>query len=120
MVGNRDWDVFFEKNIDVFDHAGKPVTIPFDFDFSGCVGVPYSGLDGYELRQWREMCWDAELQEAIRLEFDALVPVWTAMIEECQYLDRNDQREMLSYFRPFFKLVEKPDKWAKEFGSSCS
>lgn len=119
MIGNRDWDVFSEKNIVVFGTENAPMAVPFDFDFSGCVAVPYSGLGDYELRKWRKICWDPELQEELRKEFLAMVPVWEEMMNECEQLTGEDKRTMLRYFRPFFKAAGDPEKWQEKFPADC-
>lgn len=119
MIGNRDWDMSMEKNIAVFHGENQPHAIPFDFDFSGCVDVPYSGLDGYELRYWRKLCWDTSLQEEMRAEFLSLIPQWTDMMESCDQISQTDVKAMLKYFRPVFKAAGNPDQWAKMFPAVC-
>lgn len=119
MIGNRDWDVYSEKNVAVFGTAEQAVAIPFDFDFSGSVAVSYSDLEGYELRNWRTICWDPALQEAMRLEFLAVIPVWKDMIASDEHLSAADRRTMLAYFRPFFKFASKADQWQEKFPSTC-
>lgn len=119
MIGNRDWDVYSEKNIVVFETRDEPLAVPFDFDFSGCVAVPYSGLGDYELRSWRDICWDASLQQELRQEFQAIIPTWQAMIQDCDQLTGEDKRTMLRYFRPFFRAAESTEKWQEKFPSVC-
>lgn len=119
MIGNRDWDMSMEKNIAVFYGESRPHAIPFDFDFSGCVDVPYSGLEGYELRYWRKICWDSTLQEEMRNEFRTLIPQWEQMMESCDQLMNADKKAMLKYFRPVFKAANNPDQWAKMFPAVC-
>lgn len=119
MIGNRDWDMAMEKNIAVFHSTDHPLAIPFDFDFSGCVDVPYSGLDGYDLRYWRKLCWDSALQEEMRVEFQNMVPQWTDMIESCHRLSSADSKAMLKYFRPVFKATDDSRQWASLFPAAC-
>ncbi len=119
MIGNRDWDVYHGKNVKVFSHNGQPLAIPYDFDFCGSVDVPYSGLGDYELRSWTDLCWDEALRESLRQEFLEMIPIWQTMIRECEYLDADDRRKMLSYFKPFFKAAAKPKHWANTFAIEC-
>lgn len=119
MIGNRDWDMAMEKNIAVFHRETQPHAIPFDFDFSGCVDVPYSGLQDFELRYWRKLCWDNSLQEEMRTEFLSLIPQWEAMMESCNQLPKADKKAMSKYFRPVFKAAEDPEQWANMFPAVC-
>lgn len=119
MIGNRDWDMSMEKNIAVYQGENQSHAIPFDFDFSGCVDVPYSGLQGYELRYWRKLCWDISLQEEMRAEFLSLIPQWETMMESCDQLPKTDKKAMLKYFHPVFKAARDPAEWAKMFPAVC-
>lgn len=119
MIGNRDWDMAMEKNIAVFLGESNPVAIPFDFDFSGCVAAPYSGLGDYELRHWRKLCWDSELQEKMRQEFVTMIPQWESMLTSLKQLPKADRKSMLRYFRPVFKAAEHADTWAELFPAVC-
>lgn len=119
MIGNLDWDVALEKNMAMFWGEDQPVAIPFDFDFSGCVAVPYSGLQGYELRHWRKICWEAELQDEMRNEFLSVIPLWEEMLDSCEQLGNDDKRIMRKYFHPVFKAAENPQQWAKMFPAVC-
>jgi hypothetical protein len=44
MIGNTDWDISSCRNIMLLNppDGGKMMAIPYDFDFSGLVGAPYS------------------------------------------------------------------------------
>ncbi|MDP5172286.1 MAG: hypothetical protein NWR72_18725 [Bacteroidia bacterium] len=119
MIGNLDWDIFYEKNVSVFRQGNGTIAVPYDFDFTGCVGAPYAELEDFERRYFRELCWDAEIQEEIRQEFLSLQPKWEAQIAACKHLESSDKKEMLRYFKPFFKALEDPKAWNATFPSVC-
>lgn len=120
MIGNRDWDIYSQKNVVLFRMEGVPLAVPFDFDLSGCVDVPYMDFEGIERRYFRSICWDDPVREEIRQELRALVPVWTETIHECRQLSNSDKKAMLRYFKPFFDSVESDKKWDLSFPSTCT
>lgn len=120
VVGNMDWDVYWEKNVQLFyGQDGTPVAVPFDFDFSGCVNAPYSQLGDFELRNFRPICWDTAERLAILQHFQQLVPVWQRCIEDCEHLPADQKQEMLRYLSRGFKELEKDRRWDRNFPLDC-
>lgn len=119
MIGNRDWDIYTEKNVAVFHGTDGYVAVPYDFDFSGCVAANYTGMEDYELRYYRGLCWDDEQREFCRKQFLTLIPAWEAMIDSFERLPLADRKAMKKYLKPFFQLAEDPKAWAKAFPAVC-
>ncbi len=125
MIGNTDWSVWNQHNIELLkeDTSAKPIVVPYDFDWSGLVNAPYAipvgDLPSVRVRYYRNFCiTDAELQLALD-EFRQRKDEIYQTCRNVPLLSAKELRKTLKYFDDFFKIIENPKKTASEFHDNC-
>jgi hypothetical protein len=125
MIGNTDWSVWNQHNIELLkeDTSAKPIVVPFDFDWSGIVNAPYAipagSLPSVKTRYYRNFCiTDAELQLAL----DDFRQHRDEIYQTCKsvpFLSEKELKKTLKYIDDFFKIIENPQKVDSEFHGNC-
>ncbi|MEM7371656.1 MAG: hypothetical protein AAF587_23780 [Bacteroidota bacterium] len=110
MVGNTDWSALMSKNIRLLrreDQSGlRP--IPYDFDWSGLVGAPYTGLDeDFDYRCVPPFCRTVEEYEEVRALLLSKEREVYALIRNFPYLEWEQARPMLQYLKKSYRLIKK-------------
>ncbi len=129
LIGNTDWSVQYLQNIKLIapDSTAVPYTIPYDFDHSGMVNVPYAKpaeelqLGSVRIRRYRGYC-IADLKQfepAIALYNRIKVSLY-ALYRDNTILDPKYIKQTISYFDEFYETINNPKGVQKEFGYPCN
>jgi hypothetical protein len=125
MIGNTDWSVWNQHNIELIreDTSTRPIVVPYDFDWSGLVNAPYAipagDLPSVRTRMYRNFCLtDAELQLAL----DEFRQHRDAIYKTCRsvpHISAKELRKTLKYIDAFFEIIENPKKVESEMHQKC-
>jgi hypothetical protein len=128
LIGNTDWSVQYMQNVKLIarDSLAVPITVPYDFDHAGIVDAPYA-LPAEELRmrsirerRYRGFCihnmqfFDSTLACFNRLKEDIY-----KLYSNCTLLDAGYVKSTLRYFDDFYKTINTPKLFEREFSYPC-
>jgi hypothetical protein len=127
LIGNTDWSVWGQHNIQVFSDTAthKLFAIPYDYDFSGAVGAPYASppeqlpIKTVRERYYRGYCQPDSILAGAVARFRASKDSIYAAVRAVSALDERDRRSMLSYFDDFFRTIESSTLIKREFVQRC-
>lgn len=127
LIGNTDWSVWGQHNIQVFSDSAtnKLFAIPYDWDFSGAVGAPYAAppeqlpIKTVRERLYRGYCQPDSILAGAIGRFRASKDSIYAAVRAVTALDERDRRSMLSYFDGFFQTIENRTMIDREFVRRC-
>lgn len=122
MVGNLDWSVEWSKNIRLLQRPGQAslIPIPYDFDWSGMVGAPYTGLgEEFDYRCKPPYCRSKDEFQAVVDEFLTKEQESYDLLKDFPYLANEEKREMLQYWRKSFRLIQKKEIIERVFPKAC-
>lgn len=109
MIGNKDWGLTFAKNVKYIRKEDKVIPVPYDFDFAGIVGAPYttarenveqSMIYGRAYKGFRE---EMEMLQPVIDEFLAKREALIDTIRNCSFLKSSSKKEMIAFLEFFFK-----------------
>ncbi|MFN8255896.1 MAG: hypothetical protein U0W24_09425 [Bacteroidales bacterium] len=118
MIGNTDWSVPNQHNCKILsrpnsDDPTRGMIVPYDFDYSGLVNahyaIPYEGLGLASVRERRYlgMCrTEQEFKNAVK-EFLEKKEEFYRVINEFQYLNEKNKKDMIDYLDSFFSKFDK-------------
>jgi len=129
LIGNTDWSVPADHNIKLVklnDPAKpRPITIPYDFDYSGFVGTTYAipaeqlPIENVRERLFRGYCRsEAEFESVFELFRDKR-PEIIGLIENFEYLDKRVRKRLLNYTEEFYEAINNPRAVKWEFLEQC-
>ncbi|MDP5169913.1 MAG: hypothetical protein NWR72_06685 [Bacteroidia bacterium] len=130
MVANQDFDVSVRQNVEVITNpeiGGRPIVVPYDFDWSGLVNASYtvfnpnSKVTPYEKRQtYKVLCVEEEILEStLNQILDKQDAIW-ALYETSPYLSKESIDEALSNLKTFFKQAGKSKTREEVFLHNCN
>jgi len=127
LIGNTDWSVWGQHNIQVFSDTTthKLFAIPYDYDFSGAVGAPYASppeqlpIKSVRERLYRGYCQPDSILAGAVARFRASKDAIYAAVNAVAPLEERDRRSMLSYFDEFFRTIENRNTIRREFVQRC-
>ncbi|MEZ4687051.1 MAG: hypothetical protein R3B47_13585 [Bacteroidia bacterium] len=127
MVGNTDFSVIYQHNVKLIqpDSGGKPIPVPYDWDFCGWIGAPYAkpnptlGIETVQQRKYRGFCWPDEEQLATLQHIVSKKADLLAIIEREPGLDERYRKRMIKYLEDFFEWAEKPKRVEADFLRAC-
>lgn len=127
MAANRDFDVRIRQNVKVIAMSdGKPMVIPYDFDYSGIVNAEYTkdidqeGQPVYEERtRFKRLCRTEEEYEAMIDEFKAIHDDIIALYQSSPHLSEDSVKEMLGYYEEFYRNIDKRKTMKKVLLKGC-
>ena len=127
MIGNTDWAIANSHNINgIADTVTSTILLlPYDYDYAGIVGTAYAvphesiPIDEVTERYNKGFCISEGLAEKYRLQFLAKKDEIMAMIEEFPYFQKNQAELMVRYIKPFFEIMESPERTKKAFCENC-
>lgn len=117
MIGNLDWDIKVQRNVKLIqpDAGGKPILIPYDFDFSGLVKAPHARLNpdfkqkNIEERFPQGKFTDKATLMATATNFQELEKNGFRCYMSCAILDKSVKKKMSKYLTSFFRILkDKP------------
>lgn len=127
LIGNTDWSVWGQHNIQVFSDTVTHTlfAIPYDYDFSGAVGAPYASppeqlpIKSVRERLYRGYCQPDSILAGAVARFRASKDSIYAAVNAVAPLEERDRRSMLSYFDEFFRTIENRNTIRREFVQRC-
>jgi len=134
FIGNTDWSATAGPkgshcchNVVPFQRAdGMLVPVPYDFDSSGIVNVPYAlpdqrlRISSVRQRLYRgPRCEPVADLETRFAKFDALRPQLLDLYSTSSGLDSNVAKSATSYIEGFFAVRADPKKVEREFRAGC-
>ncbi|HUR65040.1 MAG TPA: hypothetical protein VMZ03_01715, partial [Chitinophagaceae bacterium] len=117
MIGNTDWSVPNEHNIEIIFNREKPLapplTVPYDFDYCGLVDASYAvpneiiGTEKVTERVYRGFPRSMEeLQQTLAL-FRSKKEAIYSVIRNFTMLGERARRGMINYLDEFYRMIEK-------------
>ncbi|MFK7981162.1 MAG: hypothetical protein AB8G86_14340 [Saprospiraceae bacterium] len=117
MIGNLDWDITVQRNVKLIqpDAGGKPILVPYDFDFSGLVKAPHARLNpDYQQRNIEERFPQGKFPDKTTLmatatNFQQLEKDGFRCYMSCTILEKSVKKKMNKYLTSFFRILkDKP------------
>ena len=114
MIGNADWDILNNKNINlVKSNSNSDIwVVPYDFDFSGLVDAPYA-VSTYGVTSVKERVFlgvkEQEMGDAIAL-FKSKEKEILDVISSFSHMSRSKKNQMKRYIKSFYSSLDEPFK----------
>ena len=113
MIGNLDWDIKVQRNVKFIKPGieGKPILVPYDFDFSGLVKAPHARLNpDYNQKKIEERFPQGKFANKEALmntaqAFRNLEKEGFRCYMECPILDKPVKKKMNKYLTSFFRIL---------------
>ena len=126
MIGNLDWSVPKRHNIKVMlaSDGSLPVAVPYDFDYSGLVDIPYAvppegmGITSVRERVFRGLCRENGYGEEIQF-YKSIQPEIMKEVEEASYMEEKNREAVSAYIKEFYKDINNPNIVAKNIDKAC-
>jgi hypothetical protein len=126
MIGNTDFSIFARHNVRIVQGpAGLVYPIPYDFDVSGLVNVPYAipdprlHIQSLTERVYRGPCRTPEQMEPflniLRTKKDSVA----AAIESVPDMTVTNRHQAEAFLNGFFSLIDKPSRVKHELIDHC-
>lgn len=127
LIINTDWSLPIMHNIDLIslDYFKPPVPIPFDFDWSGLINIPYKvpTAGGMQTRiaerVYKGPCLNRKDAKKIKRFFmekrEALFNIYI----DCPYLDYDTKIETLNNLQLFYQILEDKYIFDEIFLDQC-
>ena len=122
FIGNTDWLLPTCKNAEVISlKDGAMIPVPYDFDFSGLVGAEYAtadpalGIQSVKTRYFLGHMKSMEELDPVLALFKERKAKLLSVVEEFEYLSKNERVDMTNYLKRFYKILDKPKKVKKLF-----
>jgi hypothetical protein len=118
MIGNTDWSVPNQHNIQVFSllnpsYTSRNIAVPYDFDHSGLVDAHYAypfkelPIESVRDRLYLGVCRNEEtMKNAIRAFSDKKDDFYR-IIQEFPYLSTPSKKQMINYLNSFYSKFDK-------------
>ncbi|MBT8395526.1 MAG: hypothetical protein HKO65_18205 [Gemmatimonadetes bacterium] len=122
FMGNTEWSVAEVHNMELLQFpAEPPVTVPFDFDFSGMVdaryATPHPEVGGRDVRKrtFRGFCADEmgrppELYDEVFQLFRDKEEEFRQLWQTQEGLEEGTLRKAMDYMDDFFEIISDPDR----------
>lgn len=114
MIGNTDWSVEMNRNLEIITLQGNgaKVLVPYDFDFAGFVNAPYAVPDAnYGLKNMRERKFLGQpadkntVEQVVALYIEKKKAV-LRQIERCPNISSVEKADLLQYVESFYAQLE--------------
>ena len=118
MIGNTEWSIENLRNIKIVqpDGGGRPLVVPYDFDFSGIVYAGYArpNPDLNQVNVLERVCMgvfasEQELESTCSTFMD-LKELNLDTIKEDPYLSRDSKKHMIKYLKSFYRIIKNPNQ----------
>ncbi len=127
MVGNTDWSIPSLNNVKILQLKDEQtvVAIPYDFDWSGLISIPYAkpnpllGTSSVKDRVFRGFC---QTETEFQLTFDRFRQKKEsiyALFEELSPLNPRMRSRNIDYLKRFFNIIETPTTLKREIYDRC-
>lgn len=126
LIGNLDWSIPKEHNIKLIqgEKGSLPLAVPYDFDYSGIVDIPYavppgkSNVEDVKTRVFRGFCradgykGTVEFYKSIREDL-------YSEIDDVGFLTDQTKNSMTRYMNSFYKILDDPKQVEKKISRAC-
>ena len=127
LIGNTDWSIQYQQNIKLLaqDSIAVPTAVPYDFDHAGIVSAPYAlpaealQMKSVRERRYRGYCIDFQKFEPVIALYNQLKPDIYSIYTTCTLLDEKYIESTVDYLDAFYKTINDPKAWQKEFAYPC-
>jgi hypothetical protein len=127
FIGNTDWSVPGRHNVELFRRMDPYLllAVPYDFDFSGAVGAPYSSpaagvpIKSVRERYFRGFCQPEMVIQMALERFRAAKDSIYAAVESVTQLSESDRRGLINYFNGFYSAIENRGVVQRDFMRNC-
>jgi hypothetical protein len=125
MIGNTDWSDVAAHNVEIVDLYGVALPVPYDFDFSGLVGAPYSipdpslGIKDVQERRYRGRCRSSLDFAPILQQFRDAEAEVISLFENFEYIEDGHRDRTVRYLKSFFEEIETDDRAQRVFLRYC-
>ncbi len=121
MIGNLDWDIQLNKNIEILERMEdhKPLVVPYDFDFSLMVNAPYTNVGEMDRQVFRSICADEDRIQAVIELFTEKEDEVIDYIKSNDYVKGKNRRECIETVKDFYYKIKKTEKVIDEIQSNC-
>jgi hypothetical protein len=129
LIANKDFNIPMRQNLKVItnpDPKGKPIPVPYDFDWAGIVDASYTKLSGrededaYEKRQvFKALCRSQEEYDVVFETFRAAQDEIWALYETSPYLEPATIKRTLKWYKSFYKQIKKEKEVQATFVEAC-
>ncbi len=130
MIGNTDWSVPIKHNV-VLLKSSNPLystdnlIVPYDFDYSGLVGAPYSvPFESLPIKTVRDRLYlavcrsEASFTNAV-VEFSEKKEQFYKVINDFPYLDARAKKDMINYLDGFYDMIDSKNTLVKRLRDDC-
>ncbi|MBN1819517.1 MAG: hypothetical protein JXR31_12755 [Prolixibacteraceae bacterium] len=130
MIGHTDWRIEGGHNLKYIKttkvYSPYAIPVPYDFDFSGFVGAPYSypqvwtSLDNVWDREYLGYCRsnDKIYLKTIQRFIDKKEEILD-LIKSFDYLSAKEKEKALSYLDEFFAQINNPEEFIYTLKNEC-
>jgi hypothetical protein len=126
LIGNLDWSIPKEHNMKLIqgEKGSLPLAVPYDFDYSGIVDIPYavppgkSNVEDVKTRVFRGFCradgykGTVEFYKSIREDL-------YSEIDDVSFLTDQTKNSMTRYMNSFYKILDDPKQVEKKISRAC-
>jgi hypothetical protein len=126
MIGDTDYSIFGQHNVRVVEAAtGLVYPIPYDFDVSGLVNVPYAipdprlHLQYLTDRLYRGPCRTPQQLQPFLNIFRLKKPDVLAAVESVPDLTPLNRRQASRFLEGFFSLIDRPSRVKRNVIDTC-
>ncbi len=116
MIGNTDFSIPYMHNIKLLQKrgGGLPIPIPYDFDWSGLIYIPYTQphemfkTENVKQRVFRGGCREPAEFEADIAYFQSKKSEIMELLEQDPRLNKKRKNKSRTYLERFFKILDSP------------
>ncbi len=127
MIGNTDWSMVYQHNVEMLYLNSAAFSIPYDFDHSGIVNAYYAkpnpmlNIRSVRDRVYRGMCRkDPLIFEKMRQYYVSKIDDISSVIEKYKgKISDKEYTRIDGYLGEFFKMVNSKELFDKNISSKC-
>jgi len=129
MIGNPDWAIPKLQNIRLvksIENQGKPLAIPYDFDYCGMVNahyaIPHEDLEIQSVRTRIYMGYCLPEEKEYQLYFNEFLEIKNnmyALVQGSTLLEEKHREEMIRYLDSFYEILDDPRQARRKIIEAC-
>ncbi|MEO0899845.1 MAG: hypothetical protein AAFY71_25760 [Bacteroidota bacterium] len=127
MIANFDFNVTVRQNMKVITNGkGKPIAIPYDFDWAGIVAAPYTLEKGdkkhpyFARRKFKKLCLPEDEWTLLINEFNDKREAIFELYETSTLLSEDSKKETIKLYKNFYKHINRKKTIADVLRKRCN